>query len=237
MPTSKTQWHAWRPENLLDDALSSEPELRTAVPASDPASEAALQMELSRLRKQAEQKGFAQGQTRGVEEGTRLGYAKGFEEGREEGIEKGKAEYRQLQQAQAQEFAQLVDNVKITLDSLDSVMPARLVQVALMAARSLLGESVVSTTTNAWLLTRIQQLLQEDTKQLGQVKLWISPEASASVQEQLGEVLHARGWELCTDAQMLPGGCRLTTDGGELDATTETRWNELCILSREDFSL
>jgi flagellar assembly protein FliH len=36
---------------------------------------------------------------------------------------------------------------------------------------------------------------------------------------------------------MLPGGCRLTTDGGELDATTETRWNELCILSREDFSL
>jgi len=237
MPTSKTQWHAWRPENLLDDTLSSEPDLRTAVPASDPASEAALQMELSRLRKQAEQKGFTQGQTRGVEEGTKLGYAKGFEEGREAGIEKGMAEYRQMQEKQADAFAQMIDNVKITLDSLDSVMPARLVQVALMAARSLLGESVVSTTTNAWLLTRIQQLLQEDTKQLSQVKLWISPEESTAVQEQLGDVLHARGWELCIDAQMLPGGCRLTTDGGELDATTETRWNELCTLSREDFSL
>ncbi|WP_342323928.1 flagellar assembly protein FliH [Kosakonia sp. BYX6] len=237
MPTSNSRWQSWRPENLLDDSFSEERELRAAMPASDPASEAALQVELSRLRQQAEQKGFAAGQTRGVEEGKKLGYAQGFEEGREEGIEKGKAEYQQLQQKQSDEFAQLIDNVKITLDNLDSVMPARLVQVALMAARSLLGESVVSTTTNAWLLTRIQQLLQEDTKHLNQVKLWVSPEESAAVQEQLGEVLHSRGWELCTDDQMLPGGCRLTTDGGELDSTTETRWNELCTLSREDFSL
>ena len=237
MPTSNSPWKAWRPENLLDDAVTTESELRPVVAQKDASSEAALQIELSRLRQQSEQKGFAQGQARGVEEGKQLGYAQGFEQGREEGIAQGVTEQRQQQQKQADEFAQLIDNVKITLDSLDSVMPARLVQVALMAARSLLGESVVSTATNAWLLTRIQQLLQEDTRQLGHVKLWISPEEAASVQEQLGEVLHTRGWELCTDAQMLPGGCRLTTDGGELDATTETRWNELCTLSREDFSL
>ncbi|MFE4112504.1 MULTISPECIES: flagellar assembly protein FliH [Kosakonia] len=237
MSTSKKQWQSWQPENLLQESFAQDSELREVVPASDPATEAAMQVELSRLRKQAEQKGFAQGQTQGLEAGKKQGYEDGFAQGREEGAAQGAADYLQQQQKQTDDFAQLFDNVKITFDSLDSVMPARLVQVALMAARSLLGESVVSTATNAWLMTRIQQLLHEDTLQQGNVQLWVSAEESAAVQEMLGSVLETRGWELRTDAQMLPGGCRLTTDGGELDATTETRWNELCNLSREDFAL
>lgn len=237
MPTSKTSWQSWKPENLLQDEPLPELEFHPTHANSDPASEAALQVELSRLRQQAEQKGFAQGQARGSEEGKKQGYEDGFQQGVKEGAAQGLAEQQQRQQQQAEQFAQLIDNFKITLDSLDSVMPSRLVQVALMAARSMLGESVVSANTHHWLMTRIQQLLSDEKLQEGKAKLWVSDLESEEVREQLKALLQQRDWELCTDAQMLPGGCRITTHCGELDASMETRWNALCTLSREDFSL
>lgn len=234
MPTSNGKWSAWRPENLIADEIPGVQELMPAKPA-DAASDAAFQAELARIRKQAEQKGFAQGEQRGVEEGKKLGYEAGLLQGREEGINQGAAEFMQQQQKQAQQFAQLIESFQTALDNLDSAMPSRLVQVALTAARAMFGDSIVSGSTHTWLLSHIQTLLRQENLMQGKAKLWVSAEESPLVQEQLGSILQAKGWELCIDTQMLPGGCRITTDEGELDATTETRWNALCNLSREDY--
>lgn len=234
MPMSNGKWTAWRPENLIQDDLPAMPELLPAQPA-DAASDAAFQAELARIRKQAEQKGYAQGEQRGLEEGKKQGYEAGLQQGREEGIAQGAAEFMQQQQKQAQQFTQLIDSFQAALDNLDSAMPSRLVQVALTAARAMFGDSIVTGSTHTWLLTNIQTLLREENLLQGKAKLWVSPEESPLVQEQLASILQAKGWELCIDTQMLPGGCRITTDEGELDATTETRWNALCTLSREDY--
>lgn len=237
MPTSNTQWQAWKPENLLQEESSAELEFHASNAASDPATDAALQVELSRLRQQAEKKGFAQGQTRGIEEGKAQGYEEGFQQGLKEGIEQGLAGQQQLQQEQMARLAQLIDNFNITLDSLDSVMTSRLVQVALMATRSMLGESALSANAHQWLMTRIQQLLSEESLQQGNVKLWVSDKEPENLLQQLKTLVEPRGWELCLDTQMLPGGCRISTDSGELDASVETRWNTLCTLSREELAL
>ncbi len=237
MPMSNSQWLAWKPENLLQEDAGQELAFHPATPASDPATEAALQVELSRIRQQAEKKGFAQGLERGAEEGKKQGYDEGFQQGEKAGIAQGLAAQQQRQQEQLASLAQLMDNFTITLDSLDSVMTSRLVQVALMAARSMLGEGVLATHAHQWLMTRVQQLLNQENLQQGNIKLWVSDQEPADLQAQLAEIVAPRGWELCTDAQMLPGGCRITTDNGELDASVETRWNALCTLSREDLSL
>ncbi|WP_370881455.1 FliH/SctL family protein [Pantoea anthophila] len=34
---------------------------------------------------------------------------------------------------------------------------------------------------------------------------------------------------------MVPGGCRITAEEGELDATLSTQWQLLCNLSRETY--
>ncbi|XTZ39346.1 flagellar assembly protein FliH [Salmonella enterica] len=236
MPTSDAKWVKWKPENLLQDAFSPDIAPLAVGQPGDAASDAALQVELSRLRKQAEQKGFAQGQQSGSEEGKKQGYEVGFQQGREEGAAQGLNEFRLEQQRQVEHFSLLIDSFKDALSSLDSVMPSRLVQVALMAVRSMLGESVITANTHNFLLTRIQQLLREENLLQGHARMWVSTGDMARVQEHLGGVLQSRGWELCPDAQMLPGGCRVTTDDGELDATIETRWNALCNLSREELS-
>ncbi|MGP3590950.1 flagellar assembly protein FliH [Vagococcus sp. WN89Y] len=234
MPMSNGQWAAWRPEKLIQDELPAAEMIVSAQPA-DAASDPAFQAELARIRKQAEQKGFAHGEQHGIEEGKKQGYEQGLQLGREDGIAQGAAEFMQQQQKQAQQFAHLIESFQAALDNLDSAMPSRLVQVALTAARTMFGDSIVSGSTHTWLLEHIQTLLRQENLLQGKAKLWVSGEESALVKEQLGNVLESKGWELCIDPQMLPGGCRITTDEGELDATTETRWNALCNLSREDY--
>ncbi len=154
-------WQPWRPANLLDnneeDAL---PTIRANVAGEDPLSEAKLQAELSRLRKQAEEKGFEKGKASGYEEGKKEGYDAGVQQGLEEGRETGRTEISAQQEQTAVQLKTLLQNVQGALDSLDSVIPSRLAQLSLSAARALLGKNIVTDSTNKMLQERIQHLLR-----------------------------------------------------------------------------
>ncbi|NIY48664.1 flagellar assembly protein FliH [Cedecea colo] len=229
-------WRRWQPEDLLADFGSrtghtfSEPE---AVPENYQSDEL-LQAELSRIRQQNEQKGFAQGQARGLEEGKRQGYQDGLQLGKKEGIEQGLAQAKALQDETAAQIAHLFEAFKDALDNLDSVIPSRLVQLSLTAARSIVGKNIVY--DNTILIEKLKQLLREDTLLAGDIQLRVSAEDMAVVAERLSPTLTSLGWELLVDVDILPGGCRITSSEGEIDATLSTRWEELCRLSREDFS-
>lgn len=233
MSTSETKWQVWLPDDLLSEMAEQRtpPSLMVTEAMSDMQQDA----ELSGLRQQAEQRGFAQGLAQGIEEGKKQGYDSGFQHGKEEGFAQGLAESKAQQQQQLAQFTQWLDSFQTELDNLNSAIPSRLVQVALTATRAMFGEQIASGSTNTFLLDRIQHLLREENLQQGKAKLWISAEEPETIREQLGNILYSRGWELGIDTQMLPGGCRITTDEGELDATTEARWQSLCNLNREDF--
>lgn len=220
-------WRAWQPESLLET-------VPPAAPAAPSEAEAAAQREraLAHLRQQAEQAGYAAGEQRGLEEGRKRGYQAGFSAGEAAGREQGAAQASAELQAQTARFAQLVDAFQTALESLDSVIPARLLQVALGALHALLGQPFSGDT--APLLAQIQQLLQENLRFTRHIELWVSQHDFPLVSEQLGEQLAARRWTLRVDEQMAPGGCRLTAEEGELDATLATRWQMLCDLCREE---
>ena len=128
------------PQNLLDDF--SQPEHDIIETPGTYQSDELLQAELSRIRQQAEQKGFAQGQARGVEEGKKQGHEAGFAQGHKEGFEQGLAEAGAQQRETGEHFARLLEEFKIALSNLDSVIPSRLVQLSLTAARSILGKNI-----------------------------------------------------------------------------------------------
>ncbi|EWG67263.1 Flagellar assembly protein FliH [Enterobacter sp. DC4] len=235
MSTSDHDWRNWQPEDLLGTPAWDEtsPQMVAAEPGLSPEIQ---QAELARLQQMAEHRGFSQGQQKGLEEGKKQGYEIGLQQGREEGIAQGKAEGLAHQKQLAEQFGTLLESFKTALDDLDSVVPSRLVQMALTAARSMLGKHIVNDSTHSQLFSRVQQLLAEDPLLKGYGKLWISTHESEQVRQALEEVVTARGWELCIDSHLLPGGCRMSTDEGELDATLRTRWQALCRLSWEEIS-
>lgn len=221
-------WQSWQPQNL-------QPELSHPVPdpenGAEPASSGLSQTEQKYHQQCAEQKGFAQGLAQGVEEGKKQGYEQGMVLGRKEGEEQALYEAKMLQEQYVKRLTLLLENFQNALESLDRVIPSRLVQLALTAAREIVGSQLQP--ESKLVLVHIQQLLQQDSLFKGPLRLKVSEDDRQMVEETMGRILAKRGWELQGDAKMFPGGCHIIAEDGELDATLDTRWQELCHLSRE----
>lgn len=225
---SQPLWSRWQPEDLLSDKPASlasvrEPEVQVSSEQT--------QAELRQLRAKMEQKGFAEGQAKGFEEGQRAGYQQGFQQGMQEGSEQALRQTLQEQQQKCAEFDQLLQNFCSELNSLQRVIPARLVQLALTAAREVVGHNLADDRNTV--LEKIQQLMQQEALFKGAMRLWVSEQDVAAVEERFGATLSKQGWELHSDPQILPGGCRITSEEGEVDATLAARWEALCSLSRK----
>lgn len=228
-----SDWQLWQPESLLESFEPLAVETQQTSAPCDPLSDMQFQAELARLRQQAEREGYTAGERSGLEEGQNKGYQEGFSQGKKAGLEQGVTEATAQQQALVSRFTLLVNEFQAALDSLDSVIPSRLVQLSLNAARSMLGKQIVCDPDV--LLEKIHHLLQENFRFTNHIELWVSDEDFPLVKQQLGEVLDGHNWALRVDGKMAPGGCRITSEEGELDAMLSTNWQMLCNLSKEDY--
>ncbi|MDI9228700.1 flagellar assembly protein FliH, partial [Serratia bockelmannii] len=95
------------------------------------------QAEWARLRKQAEQQGFSQGVKQGEAAGHQQGYEVGWREGHEAGIAQGMEQASIQQQAKLREAESWLQNFTLAMANLDSLIPGRLVQLALTAVQQL----------------------------------------------------------------------------------------------------
>ncbi|CAI0722663.1 flagellar assembly protein H [Serratia proteamaculans] len=220
-------WQPWS----LNDLNEPKPELAPlplpvvetyGVPLDD---SVVQEQQLAQLRLQAEQ----QGQQLGYAEGQQKGYDAGFLAGMEEGRQQGLLEAQQQQQPLTAHWQQLVTEFQHTLDALDSVIASRLMQLALTAAKQVLGQPPVCDGTA--LLAQIQQLIQQEPMFSGKPQLRVHPDDYHRIEQQLGATLSLHGWRLLADGQLHPGGCKVSADEGDLDASLATRWHELCRLA------
>ena len=227
----KHDWRRWMPEDLgyPFTSLDSLPPIPEAGVASSTDEKLA---ELNRLRQQAQQPGYNEGLKKGEEDGHAQGYERGLEQGKTEGIELGLAQAKAEQQELTDQFASLLKDFNVTMESLDEVIPARLVQMALTAARQVIGQAPMCDASA--LVEQVRKLLHEETLFNGQPQLWVSPDDYPMVQEQLGSTLENHGWRLYSDGKILRGGCRICSSDGELDATLGARWEALCHLTQEE---
>ncbi|WP_337262986.1 MULTISPECIES: flagellar assembly protein FliH [unclassified Serratia (in: enterobacteria)] len=218
-------WQRWSPKDLAAPAPLPEAELppeMELIPLDDSVDE---QQRLEMLRQQAQR----QGQQLGYNEGQQKGYAAGFQAGLEEGRQQGILEGQQQQQPLTEQWKQLIAEFQHTLDALDSVISSRLMQLALTAAKQVIGQPPVCDGTA--LLAQIQQLIQQEPMFSGKPQLRVHPDDYPKVEQQLGVTLSLHGWRLLADGQLHPGGCKVSADEGDLDASLATRWHELCRLA------
>lgn len=122
-----------------------------------------------------------------------------------------------------------------SLNSLDGVIAARLMQLALTAAKQIIGQTPLCDASGV--LQQIQQLIQQEPLFSGNLQLRVNPQDLPLVQQHLGVQLEQQGWKLLADTQLHRGGCKISAEGGELDASIATRWQELCKLAAPELPL
>ncbi|WP_448665855.1 flagellar assembly protein FliH [Serratia plymuthica] len=218
-------WQPWSLNDLLEPKPPIEPLLPIETDTLSPDDSADRQQQLLQLRLQAEQ----QGQQLGYADGQQKGYEAGLQAGMEEGRRQGLLEAQQQQQPLTAHWQQLITEFQHTLDALDSVIASRLMQLALTAAKQVLGQPPICDGTA--LLAQIQQLIQQEPMFSGKPQLRVHPDDYQHIEQQLGATLSLHGWRLLADGQLHPGGCKVSAEEGDLDASLATRWHELCRLA------
>ncbi|MFZ3387591.1 flagellar assembly protein FliH [Buttiauxella gaviniae] len=222
-------WKIWTPDDLAPPSQTFEPMFQSESDGDEPdqaqESEPDLQQQLAQMQMQAHEQGhqlgYAEGQKIGVEEGRKTGF--------QQGLEQGLAEAKQQQAPVHARMQQLVSEFQYTLDALDSVIASRLMQMALEAARQVIGE--IKGIDNNALIKQIQSLLQQEPLFSGKPQLRVHPDDLQRVEEMLGATLSLHGWRLRGDPSLHQGGCKVSADEGDLDASVATRWQELCRLA------
>ncbi|CAM4005288.1 flagellar assembly protein FliH [Rahnella bruchi] len=222
-------WKPWRPGDLAVPVFSKpdEPLLADSeeVPDDGQPGVQVDQNELLNLQRRAEQQGFQQG----LEAGQKQGYAAGFQQGQEAGQQQGLQEGQQQQAVLTEHWQHMVSDFQQTLDALDSVIASRLMQMALTAAKQIIGQAPIC--DGSALLNQIQQLIQQEPMFKGKPQLRVNPVDFERVEQQLGASLSMNGWRLLADSQIHSGGCKVSAEDGDMDASLATRWHELCRLA------
>ncbi|WP_299595868.1 flagellar assembly protein FliH [uncultured Microbulbifer sp.] len=198
-------WRRWQP-----DDFTGARERRDSVQRS-------LTSELDALREQAR----AEGRKQGYE----AGYAEGYECGQKEGRRAGTEETIQQRQALLTPLNDLVQNFNDALTSLDGEIADDISALALVIGRHLADEALNA--QPQYVCHLVRTLLREESTIGDKPRLWLHPEDLNLVEATLGNELTSAGWRLEQDPRTTRGSCRVTTSSGELDATRETRWQEI----------
>lgn len=222
-------WKPWVPDDLIFpkpefehlEPAEVEPELHQpgSVPEMDTTQQLAIIQ--AQAHEQGQRAGFTAGHSEGLEEGRKTGF--------QQGLEQGIAEAKQQQAPIHARMQQLVSEFQYTLDALDSVIASRLMQMALEAARQVIGQAPAVDSTA--LIKQIQSLLAQEPLFSGKPQLRVHPDDLQRVEDVLGATLSLHGWRLRGDPSLHQGGCKVSADEGDLDASVATRWQELCRLA------
>lgn len=164
------------------------------------------------------------------DQGHREGRDAGHKEGYAQGLEEGRAAARAELEAEITEtlkpLRSLATQFSEALSRIDDELANELVSLALATGRQMAAEALEASPEHVADLVRA--LLHSEPVMHGHPRLWLHPDDFQLVSQSLGQELDAAGWALQPDDQISRGGCRVTSESGELDATWESRWETVC---------
>ncbi|MBB4865397.1 flagellar assembly protein FliH [Pseudomonas nitritireducens] len=214
-------WRPWKLQELSELAPAPTAAAKAEVAGTAPAAKFEQKTELQILREEATEAGhkagFSQGHAEGLAQGLEEGRNKAYQEASDEAARAVVQFVAPIREAQEAFFEALKDN--------DRVIAQRIAELAVKVAHKLVGH-VIDLNVSAVAQT-VADLLKSDPEVLGKPKLWLNPEDIAIVREAHAEALDAAGWTVVADESLHRGGCRVTNEQGEIDASIETRWAHL----------
>ena len=152
------------------------------------------------------------------------GHTAGFGAGRAEGLEAAAAEVEHLRRVAAAMAAAYADMQDETARAL--------LDLALDTARHVLRDELSHNRES--MLGAIREAIDLAGNGAAPV-IQLNPADMGFVLRHLGEEIAPGGWRLAEDARIEPGGCRVSTANGSIDATLKTRWQRaMSSLGRDD---
>lgn len=121
-----------------------------------------------------------------------------------------------------QRIGALLQSVGEQLDALQQQMASSLAVAATQLARQVVRAEL---SAQPQLVARVaQEALEAMLLSARHITLRVHPDDHEAVAQGAAEVLAARGARLLADAAITPGGCRVESDIGVIDAAIEARW-------------
>jgi flagellar assembly protein FliH len=145
------------------------------------------------------------------EDGFRAGYADGIEAGR-----------RELDARLAQ-LDVLIGSLASPLDQVDEQVEQELVALAMAVARHLVRREIK--TEPGQIVAVVREALAALPSASRHVELRLHPEDASLVREALKLADGERPWRIVEDPVLTRGGCKISSDIAQVDATLESRLN------------
>lgn len=148
-----------------------------------------------------------------------------YEEAYAIGLQEGRAAGREQAKAKAAEFERLLQALDKPFESLDEEVERELVTLAMALVRQLVRREVRADPGQIIAVVRdAMGLLPVASRN---IRVHLHPEDAALVRETLSVSDEERTWSIVEDPVLSRGGCKVTTDYSQVDASLETRLVQL----------
>lgn len=144
-------------------------------------------------------------------------YDEAFQKGHAEGVAAGEALIRQ----RAARYDELLRALVKPFDRLDESVEKQLVELAIAMVKQLFRREVkINPTHVIGVVREAVQLLPISSRN---VQVHLHPDDASLVRDSLSPAEGEPAWNIVEDPLITLGGCRITTDNSQIDATAEAR--------------
>jgi len=147
----------------------------------------------------------------------------------EEAWKKGLADGVQAGEAAAKERVDRLDQLLVAMarpfDQLDEQIEKQLVELAMTAVRQLFRREISQEPTHV--IGVVREAIQLLPIASSNVQVHLHPDDAAIVREFLSPADGEPAWVIVEDPLSSKGGCQVTTDNSQIDASAESRLNAL----------
>ena len=144
-------------------------------------------------------------------------YDEAFEKGHAEGVAAGEAAVKE----RAERFDELLQALAKPFDRLDETIEKQLVELAVAVVRQLFRREIrIEPTHVIGVVREAIQLLPIASQN---VQVHLHPEDATLIRESLSPAEGELAWGIVEDPLITRGGCKVTTENSQVDATAESR--------------
>ncbi|MDJ0757802.1 MAG: flagellar assembly protein FliH [Woeseiaceae bacterium] len=148
-----------------------------------------------------------------------------YEEAWKKGLADGEAAGSEVVRERCERLDGLLDSLSQPFETLDDEVEHQIVDLAMLVARQLFRREI--RTDPSHVIGVVRDALKILPAASRQVEIHLHPDDATLVRETLAVSDRQPSWKIVEDALLSRGGCHVTTENSQIDATAESRLNAL----------
>jgi len=152
-------------------------------------------------------------------------HREGYQHGKREGLEKGLSEGRAMINERLATLDTVIQALQSPLQNLDDLVENDLVELVFSIARQLIRREI--NTQPDQIIAVIRDSLGVLPTGARDIRVFLHPEDAKLARELMSLSEQEQVWKIIEDPSLTRGGCRVQTEHSRVDATVESRLNEV----------